>query len=110
MHANTFKMIVQHLMGTVDKGMIMKPNNMLNLENWCDANFPGLYKIDPDSYPTSIKSWGTFMITVSEDVPLFSKTQLHSEITLSTTEAKYSMFSMSLQTQLPICDLLLEVN
>ena len=35
--------------------------------------------------------------------------QLHSEITLSTTEAEYSILSMSLCTLLPICGLLLEV-
>ena len=109
LHATALKMIVQYLKGTKDKGMIVKPNGTLNLECWCDADFAGLYKCDPDTNPSSVKSCGTFIITLS-GVPLFWKTQLHSKITLSTTEAEYSTLSMSLQTIIPLCDLLLEVT
>jgi hypothetical protein len=38
------------------------------------------------------------------------KTQLHLEITLSTMEVEYSTLSTSLQTLLPVCDLLIEVT
>jgi len=56
-----------------------------------------------------VKSRGAFLITLS-NVPLIWKTQLHSEITLSTTEAEYSTLSTSLHTLLPVRDLLIEVT
>ena len=108
-HATALKTIVRYLKGTKDKGMIFKPTGTLNLECWCDADFAGLYKRDPDTNPSSVKSRGAFIITLS-GVPLFWKTQLHSEITLSTTEAEYSTLSMSLRTLIPLRDLLLEVT
>ena len=108
-HATALKMIVHYLKGMKDKGMIFKPNSTFNLECWCDADFAGLYKHDPDTNPSSVKSRGAFIITLS-GVPLFWKTQLHSEITLSTTEAEYLMLSMSLCTLIPLRDLLLEVT
>ena len=55
-HATTLKMIIHYLKGTKDKGMIFKPNGTLNLECWCDADFTGLYKHDPDTNPSSVKS------------------------------------------------------
>ena len=108
-HATTLKMIMHYLKGTADKGMVIKPNGTLDLDTWCDTNFAGLYKCDPDTNPSSVKSRGTFTIFLS-NVPLFWKTQLHSEITLSTTEAEYATLSMCLCTLLPICHLLLQVT
>ena len=59
-HATALKMIVHYLKGMKDKGMIFKPNGTLNLECWCDADFVGLYKCDPDTNPSSVKSHGAF--------------------------------------------------
>ena len=75
---------------------------------WCDADYAGLYNHDPVTSASATKSCGAFLITLS-DVLLFWKMQLHSKITLSTTKAEYSTFSMSLHALLPIHDLLLEV-
>jgi hypothetical protein len=108
-HARAVKMIVRYLSGTKDKGMIIKPDGTLSLADWVDADFCGLFKRDPDESPSSVKSRGAFLITLS-DVPLIWKTQLHSEITLSTTEAEYSTLSTSLRTLLPVRDLLIEVT
>ena len=105
-HATALKMILCYLKGTADKGMIIKSSSKLALEMWCNANYTGLYHHDPDTSASAAKSCGAFLITLS-NVPLFWKTQLHSEITLSTTKAKYSTLSMSLRTLLPIHDLLL---
>jgi hypothetical protein len=108
-HARAVKMIVRYLRGTKDKGMIIKPDGTLSLADWVDADFCGLFKRDPDESPSSVKSRGAFLITLS-DVPLIWKTQLHSEITLSTTEAEYSTLSTSLRTLLPVRDLFIEVT
>ena len=108
LHATALKMILCYLKGTTNKGMIIKPSGKLTLEMWCDADYAGLYHHDPDTSASAAKSCGAFLITLS-DVPFFWKMQLHSEITLSTTEAEYSTLSMSLHALLPIRDLLLEV-
>ena len=108
-HARALKMIIRYLSGTADKGMIIKPNGTLGLDDWADCDFCGLFRRDPDDSPSSVKSRGAFLITLS-DVPLIWKTQLHSEITLSTTEAEYLTLSTSLQTLLPVRDLLIEVT
>jgi hypothetical protein len=102
-------MILHYLHGTSEMGMIVKPTGKLELVDWSDSDFCGLYRRDPDASPSSVKSRGGFMLTLS-DVPLVWKSQLHSEITLSTTEAEYSTLSMSLRTLLPLRDLLIEVT
>ena len=108
-HATALIMIVHYLKGTADKGMVIKPNGALDLDTWCNTDFAGLYKCDPDTHPSSVKSHCAFIIFLSNG-PLFWKTQLHSEITLSTTEAEYTTLSMCLWTLLPINHLLLQVT
>jgi histone deacetylase 1/2 len=108
-HARAVKMILRYLHGTSEMGMIVKPTGKLELVDWSDSDFCGLYRRDPDASPSSVKSRGGFMLTLS-DVPLVWKSQLHSEITLSTTEAEYSTLSTSLRTLLPLRDLLIEVT
>jgi hypothetical protein len=89
--------------------MIIHPTGTLELVGWSDSDFCGLFHRDPDDSPSSVKSRGGFLITLS-DVPLVWKSQLQSEITLSTMEAEYSTLSMSLRTLLPLRDLLIEVT
>ena len=107
-HAQAVKMILRYLKGTADKGMIVKPTGKLELDDWADVDFCGLFRSDPDASPTSVKSHPGFIITLS-DVPLVWRSQLQSEISLSTTEAEYITLRQSLRTLLPICSLLLEV-
>ena len=108
-HARALKMIVRYLAGTADKGMIIKPDGTLELVDWCDSDYCGLHGRDPDESPSSVKSRGGYLVTLS-DVPLVWKSQLQSSIALSTTEAEYSSLSSSLRTLLPLRDLLIEVS
>lgn len=89
--------------------MIIKPDGTLSLADWVDSDFCGLYHHNPDDSLSSDKSHGAFFITLS-DVPLIWKTQLHSEIILSTKEAEYSTLSTSLQPLPPNHDLLIKVT
>jgi hypothetical protein len=108
-HAQAVKMILRYLKGTADKGMIVKPTGTLELDDWCNADFAGLFRCDPDTSPTSVKSRTGFIITLS-DVPLVWRSQLQSEIALSTTESEYIALSHSLHTLLPTHALLIEVT
>ena len=55
-HATAVKTIIRYLHRTSDKGMIVRPTGMLNLENYVDASFAGNYGVDPAENPVSVKS------------------------------------------------------
>jgi hypothetical protein len=105
-HATAVKTIVRYLAGTRDKGMILKPRDDLKLELYCDADFAGLYKREPDRSVDSARSRTGYIIKLS-GCPLVWKSQLQTEISLSTLEAEYSALSQALRTLLPLTRLLL---
>jgi hypothetical protein len=100
-HATAVKTIVRYLAGTADKGMIMRPRGDLKLEMYCDADFAGLYKREPDRSVDSARSRTGYIIKLS-GCPLVWKSQLQTEISLSTLEAEYSALSQALRTLLPL--------
>ena len=105
-HASAVKQIVRYLSRTWDKGTVVKPTNILQLDCYVDADFAGLYKRDPDASPTSAKSHLGFIISLG-GVPLVWRSQLQSEISLSTLESEYSSLSQAMHTLLPIRSLLM---
>jgi hypothetical protein len=100
-HAAAIKTIVRYLAGTADKGMILHPRGDLKLELFCDADFAGLYKRDPDRSVDSARSRTGYIVKLS-GCPLVWKSFLQSEIALSTLEAEYSALSQALRTLLPL--------
>jgi hypothetical protein len=108
-HAQAVKMIVRYLHRTSEMGTIVRPSNSLALDCFVDADFAGLYRRDPDSASSAAKSRTGFIIFLG-NAPLVWKSQLQSEISLSTQEAEYSSLSQSLRTLLPLRSLLLEVT
>jgi hypothetical protein len=107
-HAAAVKTIIRYLHRTADKGTIITPSGDLSLDCFVDADFAGLYGRELDSNPTSVKSRTGFLITLG-DAPIIWKSQLQTEISLSTLEAEYSALSMSMRTVLPLRALLIEV-
>ena len=85
-HAKAVKSILRYLKGTCDKGMILRPTNQLNLEAFVDADFAGLHGQEPDHLPESARSRTGYVITLG-GCPVIWKSQLQSEIALSTTHA-----------------------
>jgi hypothetical protein len=107
-HAQAVKMIVRYLSRTWDKGMIVKPSGDLQIDCYVDADFAGLYRQEPDDSPTSAKSRLGYIISLG-GVPLVWKSQLQSEISLSTQESEYSALSQAIRIVLPIRRTLLEL-
>jgi Reverse transcriptase (RNA-dependent DNA polymerase) len=63
-HGVALKRIGRYLLGTRDKGMIIKPTKDLTLDCYADADFAGLFSTsDPDD-PKSVKSRSGFVITL----------------------------------------------
>jgi hypothetical protein len=107
-HATALKTIVRYLAGTADKGMILKPRGDLKLDLYCDADFAGLYKREPDRSVDSARSRTGYIIKFC-GCPLVCKSQLQTEISLSTLEAEYSSLSQALRTLLPLKRMLLGI-
>ena len=107
-HATAIKTIVRYLHRTSDKGMIVRPTGNLELDCYVDADFAGLHQRDPDHSPSAAKSRTGFIITLG-GCPILWKSQLQTEISLSTLEAEYSALSVSMRTLLPLRSILIEI-
>ena len=107
-HASAIKTIVRYLSRTIDKGTIVTPTGDLSLNCYVDADFAGLHQRDPDRSPSAAKSRTGFIIMLG-GCPILWKSQLQTEISLSTLEAEYSALSMSMRTLIPLRSLLLEL-
>jgi hypothetical protein len=95
-------MIVRYLASTQDKGIIVPAfNNNLVLRCYVDADFAGLFKIDPPEESSSAKSRTGFIIFLGP-CPLIWKSFLQTEVSLSTLEAEYSALSSALRVALPL--------
>ena len=107
-HATALKMIARYLAGTKDKGIIFNPTKDFKLECYVDADFAGLYGIEDDSDSTSAKSRTGYIVFLG-NCPTIWKTQLQSEVSLSTLDSEYVALSQSLRTVIPMQTLLKEV-
>ena len=106
-HVSAVKTIVRYLKRTYDKGIIVMPDGTLDLACYVDADFAGLYRREPDNSPNSVRSRTGYIILLG-NCPLTWKSQLQSEIALSTLEAEYAALSMAMRTLLPLRAILLE--
>jgi hypothetical protein len=107
-HAQGVKHILRYLKGTMDQGITVKLGGKLAIEVYCDADFAGLYKCEPDSTPTASKSRMGYVIFLA-GFPLIWKSKLISETCLSTAEAEYSALSYCLRDLIPVRRLILEM-
>ncbi|KAI2510177.1 hypothetical protein MHU86_4209 [Fragilaria crotonensis] len=108
-HGVALKRIGRYLLGTRDKGMIIKPSKDLTLDCYADADFCGLFSTsDPDD-PKSVKSRSGYVITLGK-IPVSWGSKLQTETALSTMEAEYISLSQALRVLLPLRIILEEVS
>ena len=100
-HVTAIKTILRYLKGTSTQGTIVKKATSLSLSCFCDADFAGLYKRDPDSMSSSAKSRSGYILKLA-GCPLVWKSQLQSTIALSTAESEYCALSSAMRTLIPI--------
>jgi hypothetical protein len=106
-HATAVKTIVRYLRRTSDKGMIVRPTCRLELDVYVDADFAGLYSVEPALSPVSVKS-RTGIVTFLAGCPLICKSQLQSSIALLTFHFEYQSLSHSMRVLIPLRGLLVE--
>uniref|UniRef100_A0A7S4AV79 Reverse transcriptase Ty1/copia-type domain-containing protein n=2 Tax=Pseudo-nitzschia australis TaxID=44445 RepID=A0A7S4AV79_9STRA len=100
-HAVALKRTGRYLAKTWDKGLHFKPDSTYNLRCWVDADFAGLFGSEPSENPDSARSRYGYIITFG-GVPLIWKSQLISEICLSTLHAEYVGLTNALRALIPI--------
>jgi hypothetical protein len=107
-HVKAVKRIVRYLAGTRTKGLILQPEKA-RLDMYVDADFAGAYAKEHADEPASVFSRTGSLITYA-GCPLLWLSKLQTEITLSSTKAKYIALSQPMCNLLPIQALFQEIQ
>ena len=108
-HESALKRIVRYLIHTKDKGLILRPSKLLEIDLYVDSDFAGLWSVEDKTSPESVKSRTGFVLMLS-GVPVLWFSKLQSEISLSTFEAEYIALSTAMRDLLPFRSLLQEIS
>ena len=100
-HASAVKSTLRCLARTKDKGLIVTLDGTTDVTCHVDADFVGLHGEEPQELPESAKSRYAWIIKFG-GVPILWKTQLISEICLSTTHAEYVGLSFAIRGLIPL--------
>ena len=109
-HGAAVQWLCKYLIATKDKGMVYTPDPTKGLEVFVDADFAGNW--DPAEAATdrgTARSRHGYIIRYA-NCPIVWKSQLQTEIALSTTEAEYTGLSYALREAIPIMELLSEMK
>jgi histone deacetylase 1/2 len=108
-HAKAIKRIIRYLQGTKDKGMIFSPSSDFAVNCFVDADFAGLWGIEYDQDPVSVKSRTGYLLTFM-GCPLLWASKLQTQIALSTMEAEYIALSTAMRELIAIREVLKEIR
>jgi hypothetical protein len=108
-HEAALKRIGQYLVGTVNRGLIIRPTTNLKVDCYVDADFAGIFNMEDENDPRSVRSRTGFILTLVE-VPILWKSKLQPLIALSTMEAEYITLSTALRSLLPVKEVLRTVT
>ena len=107
-HEQAVKRIGRYLKSTRENGLIMQPNDDMNLELYADADFAGLWNIENPDDPISVRSRTGYCITLS-GLPVSWRSTLQSEISTSTMMSEYIALSTGMRELLPTINLFGEI-
>ena len=108
-HADAVRWLGRYLKGSRKKGTIIRPDPMRELEVFVDADFSGNWDPMDTGNPDTARSRHGYLITYG-GCPIVWKSQLQTEIALSSTESEYTGLSYALREAIPIIDLLHELK
>ena len=108
-HERAVLRICKYLLGTMDKGIIFKPDVSRGLECHVDADFAGGWVGGDHSDPEQVLSRAGYVISYA-GCPIYWVSKMESEIALSTTEAEYIALSMAMRDVLPFLNLMAEIQ
>ena len=102
--------VLRYLKHTKSKGTILTPNPLKGLEVYVDVDFAGNWDpTEPENDADTARSRHGYIIKF-KGCTVVCKSQLQTEITLSSTEAEYTGLSYALREAIPLIDLINEIN
>mmetsp|Transcript_15021 Transcript_15021/g.28265 ORF Transcript_15021/g.28265 Transcript_15021/m.28265 type:complete len:2300 (+) Transcript_15021:159-7058(+) len=108
-HSVAVKRILRYLKGTKDKGMVFAPGNDFTVDCYVDADFAGLWGIEYDQDPISVKSRTGYLLMFMK-CPLLWVSKMQTQIALSTMEAEYIALSSAMRELIAIREILKELQ
>jgi hypothetical protein len=106
---NSFNYKCRYLKATRDKGMILRPSNDKDMEIYVDANFAGNWDSNETWDRDTDRSRHGYIVSYA-GCPIIWKSQLQTEIALSSTESEYTGLSYALRDAIPMMELLKEMK
>ena len=107
-HAQAVRWLARYLKGTRERGTILKPDHSRGLEVFVDADFAGNWDpAETDDRDTARSRHG--YIIMYAGCPVTWKSQLQTEIALSSSESEYTGLSYALREATPIMELINEM-
>ena len=108
-HGKAIRWLARYLKATRDKGLILRPNPSRNLEVFVDADFSGNWDQNDSNNRDTARSRHGYIVTYM-GCPVIWKSQLQTEIALSSTESEYIGLSYALREVIPIMETLKEMK
>jgi len=109
-HVEAVRWLVRYLIGTRDKGYYIDPDSTRGLEVHVDADFSGNWDpSEPEHDQDTARSRHGYIISYM-GAPIIWKSQLQTEIALSSTESEYTGLSYALCEAIPIMHMLQEIR
>lgn len=108
-HAVAIKRILRYLKGTRDKGMMFSPGDDFAVDCYVDADFAGLWGVEYNQDPISVKSRTGYLLTFM-GCPLLWVSKMQTQIALSTMEAEYIALSSAMRELIAIREMLKEIK
>ena len=108
-HGAALKWLGRYLVGTRDKGTILKPDKTRELEVHVDADFAGNWDPAETEDRDTARLRHGYIISYA-GCPILWKSQLQSKVALSSTESEYTGLSYALRDAIPIMNLLSEMK
>jgi hypothetical protein len=102
-HEEALIRIGRYLKGTLDKGLILKPDtsSTLQLDVYVDASFACGWGAEKGTNPDSVKSRTGYIIELA-NCPILWVSKLQSTVATSTMESEYTALSMALRAYIPL--------
>jgi histone deacetylase 1/2 len=109
-HALAVKRIGKYLQGTRDKGLIIDPKADRSFDCYVDADFCGLWDQGSAAQDSMTSKSRTGYVIMYAGCPIVWASTLQTQTALSTTEAEYVALSTALREQIPLMELIKEMQ
>ena len=108
-HGEAIRWLARYLKGTRSKGIVLRPMKGKELDVYVDADFAGAWDPRESHQRDTARSRHGYVIFYG-GCPILWKSQLQTEIALSSTESEYTGLSYALRDAIPVMQTLKEMK